>query len=70
MRLMTTQAVSDLGTPASAVLTAFPKACMALRLTCEYGKSPLANRYSSYEDGEDKRRIHAAGNHFILSHSQ
>src|SRR5215813_13742227 len=25
---------------------------------------------SSYEHGEDKRRIHAAGNHFILSRSQ
>jgi len=25
---------------------------------------------STYEHGEDKRRIHAAGNHFILSRSQ
>jgi hypothetical protein len=33
-------------------------------------ENPLPDRFSSYGDGEDKWRIHAAGNHFILSHSQ
>jgi hypothetical protein len=26
--------------------------------------------FSTYEHGEDKRRIHAAGNHFIFARSQ
>ena len=33
-------------------------------------ENPLPDRFSSYGDGEDKWRIHAAGNHFILSRSQ
>jgi hypothetical protein len=49
-----------------AVLSDRPSQGLAIR----NAKSPLPNRFSSYEDGEDKWRIHAAGNHFILSRSQ
>src|SRR5215510_11441033 len=55
---------------AQATAAHVPRAASAAPPSSNMNARRFIRSLSGYEHGEDKRRIHAAGNHFILSRSQ